>query len=997
MMGRVTRMATSNQLLVGRSDELARLVDLLGLRAGGSGARSAVLLSGDAGVGKTRLLRALADEAAEAGWQVMAGHCLDFGDSELAYLPFSEAFGRLAAKSPAQAEALVHASPAVARLMPGRRMLASDGSTGQPTGRLDRSDLFEGVYLALGQLSAAAPLLVVIEDVHWADQSTRELLGFLFARRFTAPVAVVASYRSDDIHRRHPLRRHAAEWGRLPGVTRMHLGPLGDRDVRSLVRLLHPAVLTEGDVSGIVARAEGNAFFIEELVAAAERGDHAVPTDLAELLLARLDPLDEDARQVVRAASVAGRRIPHELLARVLDLAPEPLERALRACVEGNVLVPAGEDGYAFRHALLAEAAYDDLLPGERVRLHSAFAAALSAGGVGGTAAELARHALAAHELPTAVRASIQGGDEAMSVGGPDEAARHYETALGLLNDDVRAALAADDAPVDTVDLVVRASTAAVAAGHVYRAVALLQDQLGVLPADVDPQDRARLLHALASAAVDSETSFDVLAVTTEAMHLVPADPPTPLRAQVLGVHARANSDRLRDEDASRWAEKALKMAEQLGLADVAADAAMTLSRLDERSGDPESALRTLLRGIDTARTAGEVAAELRGLFSLGSIYYEDGHLAQARSAFESAAERARSSGRPWAPYGIDSRALAGVVAYVDGDWDAALGIVDVAGESPPAMSEAQLASVGLSVHAGRGDLAAVDLLPHLRPWWEREGMIAIHTTAAAIDLHGDAGNIEAATAAHDDAVATVAALWDQPYFQARIRLAGLLLGQLGTQAVRVGVHGHEKLAMAAAELAAGVAGVVERGRTRGGRRGPEGVAWIARVEAEHARVRWLTGIEAPPEEELVAVWRRTVELFEAFGHVFEVARSRARLAAVLRATGNIAEATEQVSLAREAGVRLRAAPLLSELDGLGLRGAAGASARSAPDILTAREQEVLALVAQGRSNREIAAQLFISAKTASVHVSNILNKLDASGRTEAAAIARRRGLLGGD
>jgi DNA-binding CsgD family transcriptional regulator len=202
---------------------------------------------------------------------------------------------------------------------------------------------------------------------------------------------------------------------------------------------------------------------------------------------------------------------------------------------------------------------------------------------------------------------------------------------------------------------------------------------------------------------------------------------------------------------------------------------------------------------------------------------------------------------------------------------------------------------------------------------------------------------------------------------------------------------------MAAAELAAGVADVVERGRTRGGRHGPEGVAWIARVEAEHVRVRWLTGIEAPPEEELVAVWRRTVELFEAFGHVFEVARSRSRLAAVLRATGNLAEATEQVSLAREVGLRLRAAPLLSELDDLGLRGAASGPGRSGPGVLTAREQEVLALVAQGRSNREIAAQLFISAKTASVHVSNILSKLDASGRTEAAAIARRRGLIGGD
>jgi DNA-binding NarL/FixJ family response regulator len=171
-------------------------------------------------------------------------------------------------------------------------------------------------------------------------------------------------------------------------------------------------------------------------------------------------------------------------------------------------------------------------------------------------------------------------------------------------------------------------------------------------------------------------------------------------------------------------------------------------------------------------------------------------------------------------------------------------------------------------------------------------------------------------------------------------------------------------------------------------------------VAAERLRLSWLTGADAPPEEQLVEAWEAAVAAFERFGHVFEVARSRARLAAVLRAVGRPAEATEQLTLARATAQRLGAEPLLSELR---LLGGQGAAARPAPgtrpgsrrgEALTAREQEVLALVAQGRSNRDIAVRLFISAKTVSVHVSNILAKLGAGGRTEAVAVARRRGLL---
>jgi len=187
-------------------------------------------------VGKTRLLIELRDLAQASGWRVVVGHCIDLGDSGLPYLPFSDAFGQLAAESPAMAQLLSDAGPAIERLLPARRMMAGGPST---PSRTDRGDLFESVHAALTGLSSECPVLLIFEDVHWADQSTRDLLSFLFARGFAAPVAVVASYRSDDLHRRHPLRPALAEWGRLPGVTRLPLEPLRDTDVRMLVRQLH--------------------------------------------------------------------------------------------------------------------------------------------------------------------------------------------------------------------------------------------------------------------------------------------------------------------------------------------------------------------------------------------------------------------------------------------------------------------------------------------------------------------------------------------------------------------------------------------------------------------------------------------------------------------------------------------------------------------------------------------------------------------------------------
>ncbi|MGH3445585.1 MAG: ATP-binding protein, partial [Nocardioidaceae bacterium] len=671
--------------IVGRDGELAQLVARMGLD--GQPRSRSVLLAGDAGVGKTRLIAELVARAEQQGWLTLVGHCLDFGDSALPYLPFTEVLGRLAQVDPERAATLAESHPALTQLQPGRRLLSERETTEGTAARADvsRAEIFEATLDAFEDLGALGPVLLVVEDAHWADPSTRDLVRFLFTRGFAGPVSVVVSYRSDDLHRRHPLRAAVAEWIRLPGVARVQLDPLGDDDVTRLVRALHTGTISSADLQAIVRRADGNAFFAEELVLAAQPDHDArarLPDDLADLLLVRLDRLDDQARRVVRAAGCAGRRVSHELLAEVVDMTGDDLERSLRAAVDSNVLVPAGPEGFAFRHALLAEAVYADTLPGERFRLHSAYVEALRSRRVAGTAAELARHALAAGDSDTAVTASVQAARDAMAVGGPDEAARHYQTALELLADP-----SGRPEGIGMVDLVLRAGEAVVASGHPNRAAKLLAAHLEDLPADTAHVDRARLLTAMANAALLTDKPEGAFEATTQAMALLDEEPST-LRAEVLAAHARSHVDLGRDEEAAGFAVEAMTIAQKLDLPSVAADATTTLAGIDQRSGDPDAAEHALRQIVEKAQADGDVDAQMRGFGLIGLLHHERGDLSAARQEFGHAALVAARASRMWAPYGLDGRLLAALTDYQRGAWDDALAGADVTGMAPPPVAE---------------------------------------------------------------------------------------------------------------------------------------------------------------------------------------------------------------------------------------------------------------------------------------------------------------------
>jgi DNA-binding CsgD family transcriptional regulator len=267
-------------------------------------------------------------------------------------------------------------------------------------------------------------------------------------------------------------------------------------------------------------------------------------------------------------------------------------------------------------------------------------------------------------------------------------------------------------------------------------------------------------------------------------------------------------------------------------------------------------------------------------------------------------------------------------------------------------------------------------------------------TGSAHLELALADGDVEAADSTYREVVAAVTALWQQPTFLAQVRLAALLLGGLAHAAGRRSSGELPDLADRGEQVTQDVAAALATRTSSGMWLGPEGTAWAGRAHAEVLRLRWQTASNAPDADMLIGAWEENVEQFTAFGHVFETARSQARLAGVLRSLGHPGRAKDLVVLARRTAGDLGAEPLLTELRTLGPGGRRERSASTASTQLTPREAEVLTLLAQGRTNRQIATQLFISAKTVSVHVSNILAKLDAGGRTEAVAIARRRGLL---
>jgi predicted ATPase len=480
---------------VGRAEELARL--LAALERAGQGQPSMVLVAGDAGVGKTRLVAELADQARQRGTRVLVGGCLEVGDVGLPYVPVIAALRSLGAEIEGE-ELLGTAAkglPGLGRLLPE---LAEETATTAVGGDFDQLQVFDAVRALLVRLAERAPVLLVLEDLHWADPSTRELLVFLHRTLHVGRVLMIGSYRADELFRRHPLRPWLAELSRRPDIEHLALGPFSRSELAEHLASVRGQLLPAAAVDRILARSEGNPFYAEELLAAgADQAAVLLPWSLAEVLLGRVEGLSDPAKQLLRAAAVAGRQVGHGLLAQAAGLSELELEQALREAIDARLVVAdAASERYGFRHALLQEALYGDLLPSERVRLHATFARLLveaadasDGDGMVGPAAELAYHCLASHDVAGALRASVQAAAEAEAAAAPAEVLRHLEQALALWQQ-VADAVAVTGS--DRVGLLLRAAEAASDAGDRERAVALTQEAIEGIDPATEPLGRPR-------------------------------------------------------------------------------------------------------------------------------------------------------------------------------------------------------------------------------------------------------------------------------------------------------------------------------------------------------------------------------------------------------------------------------------------------------------------------------------------------------------------------
>ena len=997
----------STPAFVGRTAELAALVDAFGDAAQGRGA--VALVSGEAGVGKSRLVGEAAAHARRRDARVLVGQCLDLEEGGLPYAPIVDVLRTL--------DRELSDEEGAATLGPLRALLGREGGTEgvepmAPGNPLGQARLFELLLTVVERLVARRPLVLVVEDLHWADRSTLDLVSLMASNTRHLPVLLIATYRRDDVPRRHPLRTLAAELTRR-GAVAVGLDRLGPGEVAELLGALLASPPPPDVIASVVERSDGNPLFVEELAAAlADDPAAPMPPQLHDAVIGRVELMPDEAAAVLRACAVGGRQVEHDLLAAVLaSRPPAELDEDLRASVEHGLLVADQRTGtYRFRHALLHEAVLDEILPGELVRLHAAYAAALAerqaAARVGDEGwARLAHHWAAAADYDAALGAAVRAGRAAEAAFAMPEAQRYLEWSVRLWD---RAADPEAAAGCDRGTLLAHAADAASRGGAPVRALTLVDEALATPQVSADPT-RAGLLHERRGWYLfRSGRPDEALAATELAVGLVPASPPSTARARVTQALAHALVRLGQDDKARPHAEDAVAMARELG--DVA---------------DEGQALHVL--GL-VAASEGRTDEAVGALYEAAQIAVKTGDLPEVAGAYVHLWRTLMEAGRagelvdlllvvvPVAPDGTHPPSLTGSLGAAAlhqlGRWDEAdllLGDAGAAHQTGGLTSVARtLVSGALAVDRGDLDLAR-DQLEVARTWCHQVGDGRLNGL-----LHRSLAELALWQGRYDDARHEVDVGLDllahtgDPELSARLAAVGVRVeADEAEQARRVGGRaagrsgrwpgggGDGGLAARADELVAQLMTLAEGAAARHAPPSSETRAALLTGVAEQSR---LSGRPDP------ARWRAAVDVWDAIGFPYCAAYGRYRSGEAALAAGDNAGAERELRAAWQATQDLGARPLAAAVERLARRGrvdigAAAAAVSSSPAGnggagLTPREAEVLALVAEGRTNRQIGEALFISEKTASVHVSRLLAKLGAANRGEAAAAARRAGLL---
>ncbi len=935
---------------MGRALELWQLERALAAAREGSGAT--VLIAGEAGIGKTRLASELAIRARAAGFAALLGRSIDLVGTELPYQPFVEALRPL-------------------------------GGLRQDDDRAARSQLqvFEEMRALLAERAAAAPVLLVLEDLHWADTSTLDLVVFLAHYVEGVPVLLVGTFRADELASGERVRRLADGVRRSGSALVLDLGPLENEDLTTLLAARTGGAPSTTLTDAIIARSEGNPFFAEELLAAS--GDRAgeLPQGLRDVLLRRVSGLDDPTQGLLRLAAAAGRDVGYPLLRGAATLPENHVRESLRRAVEHGVLVAdQAASGFRFRHALLAEAIYATILPGEREELHAKLADELARSGAA-SPAELAPHWEAAGRSTEAFAASVEAARQAEAVFGLAEAHSHLERALALWDE------VPDAEELAGLDLATLCAWTAKLAEHVgaaARAVALARRAIELVEAQ-NPHRAVRMYVDLGEYLSSTGRNQASLAAVEHAVELAQAEPQSPERAYALGTLAGLLMVAGRHSESLPICEQALALARRVGAREAEVRALTVrgcdlayLGRADEGVADVRKAIRI-------AEDIGDHLGLERAYLNLTDALTMLGRLRESARLGQTGLEVTRR-------YGIYSALLISnqiETLLAIGCWDEAerLSAAAVGGVTSNFPDAVLILRAGVEI--GRGDFASAHA--HLE---------------AALATLGD----DRAQGMYDTYVLELA-LWERRWADAdeAVRNALTLAGVAAVAEFRVsfcakGIRAHAELAALARAgrddaavrhwlaCARKLVTAVRRAAEEASGVTPSAGGWLALAEAEYERTRGA----ATPES-----WSEAAATWDRLERPPLAAYCRWREAEALVAAGaSRTEAGEPLRAAYAVADRLDADPLRQELELLAERARLDLTPDVAPSEedgllkqtlgLTPREAEVLTLVARGYTNREIAAALVISIKTAGVHVSHILGKLGAANRREAAAIVHR-------
>jgi DNA-binding CsgD family transcriptional regulator/tetratricopeptide (TPR) repeat protein len=1009
-MGAVEAAARSAQdpLFVGRDGELSRLHDAL--RRAEAGQPVMLLVAGEAGVGKSRLVGRFAEQAGRAGTLVVLGGAAPLTGGALPYAPLLQALRAMTAD---------HAQGASGELAGVLAELTGDRPAEERAWgpEIGRGRLFERLCGVLGGLGRAGPVLLVLEDLHWTDSATLDVLAFVMRTLRGAQLLVVGTYRSDDPG--ELLAGWLAEMRRSPQVGWLGLPRFTRAELTAQLVGLRGGPVDSRVVAEVFERSQGNPFFAEQLFISSV-GAGRLPGVLREVLLAQVHQLSPAGQHLLRVAAVAGRSVHHDWLAAVADKPDDELTSALREAIDRGLLQVSPiesfeQDLYEFRHALLQEAVYGELLPGQRARLHAAYASALASASQSYSsarpssqgekqsaapqfAAELAEHWYRARQPAEALAWSVQACDRAECVYAHAEAARHCERVLELWD---QVPDAAGQVGADRADLHTRAARDWEYAGRDAEAMRHIEEALRQVDPEADPV-RAGLLHSLRGwylpGTADPEAA---LAASQEAVRLVPAEPPSAERAQVLLGYGRALLIRVgRYDEAAEIYEQALAAGRRAGSEPDVARAMAAVGYLRVLAGQVDAGIALLREANElTERSVGyawglSMAQTPPPALVLSDALLKTNWLEEASEVAIRGWERMRHFGLAdhRSAFVLIGNAVEALLRL--GRWDEAARLGEPVAEQPVSSANVSLQGVLAEMEGARGQFeAALARLERARDQGWRLG------PERARELGQSWAEVHLWLGDPQPALTEVMYSLDIVTGTGQERFAGWLLC-LGARALA-------DLADQARALQDPAADVQRQARLLAGRvtemtNGPfkADTSMPATATAEHAL--WdaeYTRLAGTPNP---AAWQNVADAWLRLGHGYRAAYAQWRRAEALLDRGaGPAKASGPLREAHLTAVRLGAAPLRAQVEALARRARISLAFAEPepvpvpvhPHGLTDREADVLRLLAKGHTNREIGQQLFISPKTASVHVTNILRKLAVRDRVQAATVAVHLGL----